>query len=136
LYFTPIRKHDTAINVWGGFSYNGVSQLALVQGNMDAHQYTRILDGYMIPAVTQLFGGFEYLFVHDNDPKHKSKAACEFLKNRAVNVLPFPPYSPDLNPIENLWSILNQRASGRRSTTARELFRVISNTWNAIPVDI
>lgn len=103
---------------------------------MDARQYTQILDNFMIPAVTRLFGGFEYLFVHDNDPKHNSKIAKEFLANKGVNVLPFPPYSPDLNPIENLWSILNRRAGNRRSTTALDLFRVLGDKWNAIEVDI
>lgn len=42
-------------------------------------------------------------FKQDNVPIHVSNASKSWFENNAVKLLEWPPYSPDLNPIENLW---------------------------------
>ena len=40
--------------------------------------------------------------------------------------------SPDLNPIENLWMILDEKVKERKCRNEDELFRCLENAWNGI----
>ena len=44
------------------------------------------------------------IVVLDNLSPHKDKAAVALMEAAGAEVRPLPPYSPDLNPIEKMWS--------------------------------
>lgn len=50
----------------------------------------------------------QWWYLHDNDPKHESNIIKAFIFNNGIHRIEFPPYSPDLNPIENVWNMLKQ----------------------------
>ena len=47
----------------------------------------------------------------------------------------WPPQSPDLNIIENLWNFMKQKIREKHSTTVKELIRQVFETFLAIPDD-
>ena len=51
---------------------------------------------------------------------------------KKVSVVEWPPQSPDLNPIENLWEIVNQT---KNCTNSEILFKRLEDAWNAIPTN-
>lgn len=45
----------------------------------------------------------------------------------------WPPQSPDLNPIENLWYEAERRLGARKYKKPGELFVAVKKAWESIP---
>ena len=68
----------------------------------------------------------------DNDPKHKSKLDQEYLKKQKIATLEWPPYSPDLNPIENIWGIMVEKLRKKNISSQSELIELVNHEWKEI----
>ena len=51
---------------------------------------------------------YELLFMQDNALGHAAKEIKAMLAKLAIIVITWPPYSPDLNPIETLWKHIKE----------------------------
>ena len=66
----------------------------------------------------------------DNDPKHKSKHALQFLADNNINYWPTPAESPDLNAIENVWAYMKYYLCNTvKPMTQSELQAGIQEFW-------
>jgi transposase len=54
------------------------------------------------------------------------------LMAHGVQVVPHPPWSPDLNPIENLWGTLKQKVQQRGPLRGEALQKALEEEWAAI----
>ncbi len=69
----------------------------------------------------------------DNAPPHISRATKRFFQDERVDVLEWPPNSPDLNPIENAWSFLKDRIGIRCPKSLQELESIACEEWDKLP---
>ena len=76
-----------------------------------------------------------WMFQHNNDPKHSSKLVKEWLAANEVQTLDWPPQSPVLNLIENLFGILKCRVAGRAFTSTQALKEALETEWKNIPME-
>ena len=89
----------------------------------------------MYPSARDLFEG-DFIFQQDNDPKHRANIVKKYMANKGLNVMEWPSYSPDLNPIENLWSLFGRQMADRKPSNEDELFDILMHGWNQISTDL
>ena len=78
----------------------------------------------------------DIIFQQDDDPKHVASKTMEWFANNHVTILSWPPQSPDLNPIENLWSIVKRNVENRSPKDLEELEMFMVEKWERIPDEI
>ena len=124
--------------VWGCMSAKGVGQLEFIDGITNQYYYIDILKLNLRPSVVQLGLGTDYIFQQDNDPKHTSHNALMYLAynpHSPPHYLRTPPQSPDINPIEHVWDVLERRIRTHHITSRNHLKSVIAEEWNKIEED-
>jgi transposase len=81
-------------------------------------------------------------FQQDNASIHRAKDVCEWFERHGIWVIEWPPYSPDLNPIEHMWHALKRLVHklypdldklGRSQEDLDYLCKCLKEAWKKIP---
>ena len=98
-----LNRHSKGgrIMVWGRFGSYGKLQLKIVNGHQDSATYVSTLNWHVSTFVSDKYPNC-FTFQQDNVPSHTSKVTQNWLNINHIDVLNWPPYSPDLNGIETL----------------------------------
>ena len=128
--FGKTGLHGPKIHVWGAISSRGIVSLKIFERNMDSQSYVNILREKKAEMLRLYPEGF--IFMQDNDPKHTSNIAKNYINSNFMELLDWPPYSPDLNPIEEIWSWLKRRVSQEIPKNIKQLKNCILKYWRTI----
>ena len=128
-------KHPVKVHVWAGISKKGPTEICIFEGKKNAPLYTTILDQALLPFLEKVYPS-AHRFMQDNDPKHTSRYAKNFMDSKGINWWRTPPKSPDLNPIENLWHELKEYVRREvKPQTKEQLIDGIVMFWNTVDAD-
>ncbi|UYV68407.1 hypothetical protein LAZ67_5004230 [Cordylochernes scorpioides] len=101
-------------------------------GTMTAQRY---VDDVLRPVTLPYLQGVpNALYQQDNARPHTARISQQALQD--VQMLPWPPYSPDLSPIEHVWDIIGRRLHALPQPRSEdELWQMVEREWRAIPQD-
>ena len=119
-------KYLQSLMVWGTMSKHGTAGLYFFAPGttINGMKYVQMLQEkrniYMVIHNTSIC-------MHEA-PCHRSKVVSKHLRKSKVKDL-LPGRSPDLNPIENLWSYIKNKVAEKQPSTGKKLVTAIKEVW-------
>jgi transposase len=127
------NRTSQTVMFWGCITYDGVGLLIKCSNKMNANEYLKVLD----MAAINVTSSCSLVYMQDNAPIHRARIVTDWLESNDVDVLQWPPYSPDINPIENVWSHIKDAMNRMcpKPSTLAELETAVQAIWSSVSLD-
>ena len=105
-------------------------------GSFNQQTYRVIIDNHVLPFVYHVHDGPANLVLQeDNCGPHRARSVASYLFDEEIERMKWPPQSPELALIENVWGLMKTRLRKRNvwPTSPLHLFYILSEMWNSLP---
>ncbi len=126
-YDVAIRNRGKVLTVIGAIALDGVRTTMTVEGGTTKEVFLEFVTDHLIPSLEP-----DDIVVMDNLAAHHARSVRAALDAAGAKWLFLPPYSPDMNPIEQCWSKLKAIVAALRATTRDALERAVNIAADAI----
>jgi hypothetical protein len=124
------------ITVWGCFSLHCKLDLHILNGTLTGQKYRDdILQPLIVPHFDAHALADRPILMDDNARPHRARIVHDYLQQEAIETLPWPAMSPDMNPIEHLWDYLGKKVNEReqKCQNIAELRTALIEEWQRYP---
>ena len=135
-YTVNTVKHPPSIMVWACFSFHGPGELVVLPKGvmMNKNNYLELLCDFLPSSFEKCSAN---LFMQDGAPCHTAHDVKQWLHDCEISFFEdWPSNSPDLNPIENLWSLVKRKLNGMDTSTVSKLETAVRQVWANLPQDL
>ena len=123
-----------SVMVWGVISAAGSGPLVRLHGRVNAAVHKELLQQHAVPYLRAATAQ-PPIFMQDYAPCLEAKSVTTFLTDEGIAVMNWPPQSPDLNPIENIWKIVGERAQAKNPENKDKLWIYLKEEWEKLTPD-
>lgn len=153
--------HPRVFNVYAGLTAYGVTKMHAVTGtsgmetdfhtvkgtssrNITIEEYKHVGSETLLPEGKRLFGQkgkTSWVLQQDGDPAHPSikPLVQEFSQtsgNQVTLIEDWPPHSPDLSPIENVWGWVDAEVQKQGCQTFEQFKQAVLDTFKSVPIEM
>lgn len=112
--------HWSTTTIISAIRLGGVATAMTTDGPTDALVFRGFTEHFLVPVLQD-----GDIVVMDNLSSHKVKGVVEMIEAVGAQVWYLPPYSPDFNPIEQMWSKVKSRLRAYAARTKNTLVNAI-----------
>jgi transposase len=138
--YTKHRKiYAPSCHIFACFCGRGPGYCKIYYGKLDGKSLRKLLDDTIVQTAADYYDldhGEQWWFLHDNSPPFTSSEVQTWLHNHGISVIDFPPHSPDLNPIENLWPRVAALMDKLHPTSSEATADAFIQCWPEVPLDL
>ena len=117
------------LSVVGAMAMDGPRGMMTFTGSMNTGRMLEYVENHLGPNIVE-----GDIVVLDGMSAHKSVQVREAIEAYGGSVLILPPYSPELNPIEHLWSTLKARVRALGTSSWDELVGLVEKVWKELDI--
>ncbi len=133
---STVQAGGCGVMVCGIFSWHTLGPLVPIELCLNTTAYLSIVADHVHPFMTTVYASSDGYFQQDSVPCHKAQIILDwFLEhNNEFTLLKWPPQSPDLNPIEHLWDVVEREIHimDVQPTNLQQLCDAIMSIWTKI----
>lgn len=133
------KRHPPKVHVWAAAGAYMKSKLYFFRETLKSPLYQKILskrlgeDDITFSPDAPVRISENWVFLQDNDPKHKAKKTMTLLEELVDDrIIEHPAQSPDLNIMEDLWSYLDRKVKASKIESISGLKHKLSMLWDAM----
>jgi len=119
--------HWNSTTLLGSLRWDGSTTCLMMEGGTTREVFQEYVRRILAPTLRP-----GDIVIADNLSSHKDSDAQEIIEQRGATLLFLPPYSPDLNPIEKLWSKVKQSVRGSKARTWETLAEAVAQAMQSI----
>ena len=127
-YVPDVRFERTSIIATLGL--NGVDAPMMFKGTLNGDFFAGYVEYVLAPTLSP-----GEIVVLDNYSAHKTDGVLDPIYEKGATVLFLPEYSPDLNPIELMWSKIKSVLRKLKPRTAEELLNAMGQALDLVTYD-
>jgi transposase len=124
------RNYGKNLSTVGAMGLQGIVATMSIEGAFDNLAFNAFIEKML---VSQLKPG-QIVFM-DNLQVHLSSEVEKLITQAKAQLIFLPSYSPDLNPIEKLWSKVKEFLRAAKARTKRELLNALKKALESVSVD-
>jgi len=121
------QGHYQTSTLIAGVRLGGPCAPWLFEGAMDGEMFLASVRQGLVPTLQP-----QDVVIMDNLATHKIAGVRQAIETAGARLLYLPPYSPDFNPIENLWSKVKHILRSLSPRTAADLLQAVALSFAAI----
>lgn len=124
--FAPVGHWETTTMI-GAMRLDGTTPTMILPGATDHLAFMVYLERVLVPTLKK-----GDVVIMDNLPAHKSSKITELIESRKASCVYLPPYSPDFNPIEKMWSKIKEFLRAFKARSEHELHEGIKQALASV----
>lgn len=122
-------KHYQSSTLMGAMRLDGTVETFVYDGGTDIPTMLTFIESGLAPHLKP-----DDIVIWDNLRTHLSTPVIQAIEKTGARVWPLPPYSPDMNPIEQLWSKVKTFLKSAAARTKDALIEALESALDTITI--
>ena len=113
-----------------GLTPSGIIAPCVLDGPINGESFLAYVEQFLVPELTP-----RHTVILDNLGSHKSQTVKQAIRNTGARLFYLPPYSPDLNPIEQAFAKLKHMLRKAKQRSIDTVWKTVGQILQSIPAE-